>query len=149
MRSGSSAGSVLKRRLISLRCGAAGQPGDHRDPLLGPVGAGDRRLEQLLEVALGVLRLSVKMSTRVSVQPARRRGSARGSTSTSRRAFASGSWRWASAISCIRSSNARSRSVVALAASVAAVTAVDRVRFLALEVLAWPFRRARRQDRER
>ena len=55
IRSGSSAGSVLKRRWISLRAAPLRQPRDHRDPLVGPVGPLDRLLEDRLEVALRAL----------------------------------------------------------------------------------------------
>ena len=48
MRSGSFAGSVLNRRWISLRARAARQAVDHRDALVGAVGAGDRLLEDRL-----------------------------------------------------------------------------------------------------
>ena len=72
MRSGSLAGSVLKRRWISLRRCAARESVNNLDPLLRPVRALDGLLEDCLQVALRALSV-LRKDEHSPVLPFRRR----------------------------------------------------------------------------
>ena len=119
MRSGSFAGSVLKRRWISLRR-AAREAVDHLDALVGAVGALDGLLEDLLQVALRALAVLGEdqdaavvplrsAPLRLLAEGRQLRAKVLADPVDQRRVLASGRWRDFSAISCIRSRSACSR----------------------------------------